>query len=67
MISDCLGTEKTLSDSLQDFESLRMRRVLLEELESGEAFQAEVLACAKVQRYVVWLNLDETEQAKEAC
>ena len=58
---------KGLWANLRNFESLRVRRVLLEELESGEAFQAEVLARAKVQRYVVWLNLDETEQAKEAC
>ena len=43
-----------------------MRRVLLEELESGEALQTEVLACAKVQRYVVWLKLDETQQGKKA-
>ena len=43
-----------------------MRRVLLEELELGEELQTEVLACAKVQRYVVWLKLDETEQGKKA-
>ena len=34
-----LGAEKILSEGLQDFEFLRVRRVLLEEWEAGEAFQ----------------------------
>ena len=57
---------RRLSQRVFKTESLRVRRVLLEELELGEALQTEVLACAKVQRYVVWLKLDETEQGKKA-
>ena len=57
---------RRLSQRVFKTESLRVRRVLLEELELGEELQTEVLACAKVQRYVVWLKLDETEQGKKA-